>query len=62
LREVSSARSIRRLSVQRIWQDLRTEDGFTASYYSVLRFVANLRPDAELPFGGWSLRRAPRRR
>src|SRR6516162_6732987 len=25
------------LSAQRIWQDLRTEYGFTASYYSVLR-------------------------
>jgi hypothetical protein len=28
------------LSAQRIWQDLRTEHGFSASYYSVLRFVA----------------------
>jgi transposase len=38
------------LSAQRIWQDLRSEHGFTASYYSVLRFVARLRPDHELPF------------
>ena len=38
------------LSAQRIWQDLRTEYGFTASYYSVLRFVAKLRPKIELPF------------
>ena len=38
------------LSAQRIWQDLRTEHGFTSSYYSVLRFVAKLQPAEELPF------------
>jgi transposase len=50
LREVIQRKLDQALSAQRIWQDLRTEHGFTASYYSVLRFVAKLRPDAELPF------------
>ena len=49
-REVIQRKLDQALSAQRIWQDLRTEHGFTASYYSVLRFVAKLRPDNELPF------------
>lgn len=50
LREVIQRKFDEALSAQRIWQDLRTEHGFTASYYSVLRFVAKLRPDNNLPF------------
>jgi transposase len=38
------------LSVQRIYQDLRTEHGFMPSYYSVLRFVRKLHPHGELPY------------
>ena len=49
-REVIQRKLDQALSAQRIWQDLRTEHGFAASYYSVLRFVAKLRPDNELPF------------
>jgi Helix-turn-helix domain len=49
-RDLIQAKLDQALSAQRIWQDLRAEHGFTASYYSVLRFVAKLRPDTELPF------------
>jgi transposase len=49
-REVIQRKVDQALSAQRIWQDLRTEHGFTASYYSVLRFVTKLRPNNELPF------------
>jgi transposase len=49
-REVIQRKVEQALSAQRIWQDLRAEHGFTASYYSVLRFVASLRPNQELPF------------
>jgi transposase len=38
------------LSAQRIWQDLKAEHGFTASYYSVLRFVQKLATGGALPF------------
>lgn len=38
------------LSAQRIYQDLTTEHGCTASYYSVRRFVARLEAHTELPF------------
>ena len=37
------------LSAQRIFQDLRTDYGFTASYYSVRRFVARLQEKTPLP-------------
>jgi transposase len=49
-RELIQAKLDQGLSAQRIWQDLRTEHGFTHSYYSVLRFAAKLRPNHELPF------------
>jgi transposase len=38
------------LSAQRIWQDLKAENGFSGSYYSVLRFVQRLSPAGALPF------------
>ncbi len=38
------------LSAQRIFQDLRSEQGFTGSYHSVLRFVRRLQPRQNLPF------------
>jgi transposase len=38
------------LSIQRIYQDLRTESGFSGSYHSVRRFLQRLYPRAELPF------------
>jgi transposase len=38
------------LSAQRIYQDLVTEHGFTASYYCVRRFVHRLEQAHELPF------------
>jgi len=38
------------LSGQRIWQDLRSEWGFTGSYDSVKRFVRNLGAARPLPF------------
>jgi transposase len=38
------------LSARRIHQDLLEEPGFTASYWSVRRFVARLRKKCELPF------------
>jgi len=40
----------RGLSVQRIWQDLRTEHGFEGGYDSVKRFVRRLRDSTPLPF------------
>ena len=40
----------RGLSAQRIWQDLRSEHGFTESYQSVQRFVRHLRGARPLPF------------
>jgi transposase len=38
------------LSAQRIWQDLRSEIGFTGSYTSVKRFVRKLGATTPLPF------------
>jgi len=38
------------LSAVRIHQDLREEPGFSASYYSVRRFVGRLKQTSELPF------------
>jgi transposase len=38
------------LSGQRIYQDLRTEHGFEASYSSVRRFIAGLGESRQLPF------------
>jgi transposase len=49
-RDLIQTKLAQALSAQRIWQDLRTEHGFTASYYSVARFAAKLRPDQDLPF------------
>lgn len=40
----------RGLSVQRIWQDLRREHGFPASYESVKRFVRRLKQAHPIPF------------
>lgn len=40
----------RGLTAQRIWQDLRTNHGFTESYQSVQRFVRHLRTARPLPF------------
>jgi transposase len=50
-RSVIQAKLALGLSAQRIYQDLTTEHGCTASYYSVRRFVQRLQPaTAELPF------------
>jgi transposase len=38
------------LSAQRLWQDLRSEQGFSDSYQSVQRFVRKLRAATPLPF------------
>ena len=38
------------LSAQRIFQDLRSEQGFAGSYHSVRRYVRRLRPRQTLPF------------
>ena len=38
------------LSAKRIFQDLKTEHGFTGSYYSVRRFTAKLQVVSPLPF------------
>jgi transposase len=38
------------LTCQRIWQDLRTEHGFTGGYDSVKRFTRGLRNTTPLPF------------
>jgi transposase len=38
------------LTAQRIWQDLKGEHGFTASYQSVQRFVHRLKSSTPLPF------------
>lgn len=38
------------LSVQRIWQDLVNEQGFTHRYHSVRRYVARLGAGASLPY------------
>lgn len=38
------------LTAQRIWQDLRCENGFTGSYSSVKRFVRRLGATTPLPF------------
>jgi transposase len=40
----------RGLTAQRIWQDLRSDHGFTESYQSVQRFVRHLRTVRSLPF------------
>ena len=40
----------RQLTAQRIYQDLKFEDGFEASYYSVRRFVRKLEKANPLPF------------
>ena len=39
-----------RLTATRIHQDLRTEHGYTGSYFSVMRFVRKLKQRQELPF------------
>jgi len=49
-REVIIEALERGLSAQRIWQDLVTEHGFSASYSSVKRFVRHLRRTSPLPF------------
>jgi len=38
------------LTSQRIWQDLKTEQGFDGSYDSVKRFARTIKPNSELPF------------
>ncbi|HWM29733.1 MAG TPA: IS21 family transposase [Woeseiaceae bacterium] len=40
----------RGLTAQRIWQDLRTDHGFSDSYQSIQRFVRGLRTAHPLPF------------
>jgi transposase len=49
-REVIQAKLEQRLSAQRIYQDLVAEHQFSASYWSVRRYVARLRQKLELPF------------
>jgi transposase len=50
LREQILAKLDQQLSAQRIWQDLRAEHGFTASYDSVKRFLRSLGATTPLPF------------
>jgi len=50
LREAIVAALERGLSSQRIWQDLRSEHGFTGSYDSVKRFCRRLKHASPLPF------------
>jgi transposase len=49
-REVIRTALVRGLSAQRIWQDLRVEQGFAAGYDSVKRFVRRLKAATPLPF------------
>lgn len=49
-REIIQAKLDQQLSAQRIWQDLRDEHGFGASYDSVKRFVRRLGRSRPLPF------------
>ena len=49
-REEIEAKFQQGLSAVRIHQDLRDEPGFSASYYSVRRFVARLNKKSALPF------------
>jgi transposase len=49
-RELIEAKLEQGLSAVRIHQDLREEPGFSASYYSVRRFVARLKKKSSLPF------------
>jgi len=49
-RELILAKLDQRLSAQRIWQDLVTDNGFTGSYDSVKRFVRRLGATTPLPF------------
>lgn len=49
-RAIIHARLEQGLTAQRIWQDLRSEHGFTDSYQSVQRFVRHLRTVSTLPF------------
>jgi transposase len=49
-RATIEAKVQQQLTAQRIWQDLKLEQGFTGSYYSVRRFVRHLETGQELPF------------
>jgi len=49
-REVILAKLEEGLSATRICQDLREEPGFTASYWSVRRFIGRLKKKSDLPF------------
>lgn len=40
----------RGLTAQRIYQDLQSEHGFTASYYFVRRYVSRLSESTDPPF------------
>jgi transposase len=48
--EIIKSKSDAGLTAQRIWQDLRCENGFTGSYSSVKRFVRRLGAATPLPF------------
>lgn len=48
--ELIEAKLAQGLSAQRIWQDLRSDHGFTAGYDCVKRFVRRLRIARPLPF------------
>jgi transposase len=50
LREAIVAALEQGLSSQRIWQDLRSEHGFSGGYDSVKRFCRRLKHDSPLPF------------
>ena len=50
LREAISGKVAAGLSAQRIWQDLRFEQGFAGAYQSVKRFVRTLCQTSALPF------------
>lgn len=49
-RPVVASRLEAGLTAQRIWQDLRAEEGFAGSYESVKRFVRRLQGSRDLPF------------
>jgi transposase len=49
-RDIIQSKLNQGLSAQRIYQDLSSEHGFQASYYTVRRFVRRLNPAQELPF------------
>jgi transposase len=50
LREVIEKKLDQGLHARRIYQDLASENGFTGSYWSVMRFVRRLGRTRELPF------------